>query len=236
MPTQPQPILLVGDAVPDETLRRFAEIHGVACGCPGDTSARSVMLSAEVDAERLARASKPPFFGCIDAAAVETGVDARVFDRVRGGGMAVSLGTEAAYRADPARAVGDGLAERLGLGEGTHGTLTLALQEAVANGILHGNLEIHGSSRETLTDFDAFSGEIETRLADPAHSGRRLDILARWPAGVVELTVVDQGRGYQPNAEVTAGRSGRGLKLISEMAASVAVTGGGRCITMRFFR
>lgn len=236
LPIQPEPILLVGDGVSDDILRRVAESHGVAHGDVGSLSARPVLLSAEMNTARLARATKPPFFGCIEVARAETRVEARVFDRVRRGGMAVLLDTDGAYSADPARAVGDGLAEHLGLDEATRGAITLALQEAVANGILHGNLEIQGSLRETLANFDAFHGEIETRLADLAHADRRLEILARWPADAVELTVIDQGRGYDINAEVPGERSGRGLALISELTASMAVTEGGRRITMSFSR
>ena len=222
----------------NESLCRFADRHGVPLRRDDDpaSSEMQLILCADLDDTCLARGTQPPFRGCVEASETAGDMTELALDHVRRGGLAVTLRTRTAYGCEPALHVCAGLAGHLGLEAGCDEAIGLALQEAVANAVMHGNLELDGSLRETVQGFDAFCREIDGKLADPRFGDRHLAILVAWDAAAVELTVVDQGPGYDSSAEIRAGKVGRGLMLISDLTESMAVSDGGRRIAMRFSR
>lgn len=81
--------------------------------------------------------------------------------------------------------------------------LRTALHEAVANALIHGNLELPSPRREDVNDFVAFGEAITARLADPAYAGRRLAVAVCTgpdPATGVRLHIRNEGPGFDPVA------------------------------------
>jgi anti-sigma regulatory factor (Ser/Thr protein kinase) len=114
----------------------------------------------------------------------------------------------------------------------------IALHEAIANAVQHGNLELGSALRDTVPGQGTYAGYLAARLNEPRFGDRTVHIHARWKPGCLCLSVTDEGRGYSPQDSVDAlgGRkcSGRGLFLIGDLARMVNISKGGRCLTMEF--
>ncbi|WP_161539668.1 ATP-binding protein [Paramagnetospirillum kuznetsovii] len=116
--------------------------------------------------------------------------------------------------------------------------LCTALQEAVGNAVLHGNLEVGSGLRAKAADLGAFADLMARRGADPVHASRPVTIIARWRGESLILSVEDEGPGFHaastnPAASVTA-PSGRGLAEIRAACRRLSHSRGGRRVTMRF--
>lgn len=153
-------------------------------------------------------------------------------------GMYLSLTTRTAFGAQCALLVCDALAHRGVLGDARRSAVELCLHEAVANAIVHGNLEIASSAKDKPDGYRVFSQLVGERLRDPAMADRRTDIFARWRDSALVIAVSDQGSGFDtailpPDAGGTA-RSGRGFIFMRALAKEVTVTDGGRCTSLRF--
>ncbi|MCW2246264.1 anti-sigma regulatory factor (Ser/Thr protein kinase) [Azospirillum fermentarium] len=152
--------------------------------------------------------------------------------------FALSLSTRLAWAAQPAAAVCDALL-RLGvLDKASRGTVELCLHEAVANAIVHGNLGIASAAKNHPEGYETFGRLLAERLADPDRRRLRLDIVARWDGGCLDILVADEGAGFDrallPLEADGNSRSGRGFVFMRALAAAVDVTDGGRCTRLRF--
>ncbi len=112
-----------------------------------------------------------------------------------------------------------------------------ALQEALGNAVIHGNLGLDGTLRGSLDSLRVFAAMMEQRLADPHHSRLPIVIAAEATADGVVLTVEDHGDGFvpadvRPSDNPAAG--GMGLSIIRMYSRSVAFDRGGRRIAMTF--
>lgn len=119
------------------------------------------------------------------------------------------------------------------------GTLrvTMALREAVANAIDHGNLELDSSLRDQ--DGPAYSDLGKQRLRQEPWKSRRITITSRVTPDQVRYTVADQGRGFDPSSlpdprdpENLLRAHGRGLMLIRSFMDEVTHNETGNVITM----
>lgn len=97
--------------------------------------------------------------------------------------------------------------------------VAVALREALANAIHHGNLEL--SSELLEADEAQFAQLRETRMRQAPYANRRVRIIARETRTEVTYTIADEGRGFDPTALPDPTdpanldrRSGRGLFLI----------------------
>jgi len=67
---------------------------------------------------------------------------------------------------------------------------------------------------------------------------RRTDIFTRWSSRLLDISVADQGTGFDTSVIPTevdgTSRSGRGFVFMRALAGRVAVTDGGRCTSLRF--
>lgn len=152
--------------------------------------------------------------------------------------LLASLTTSTAYRLPLAMLFCDSLVAHGMIGEAAKSNVLLALQEAIANGVVHGNLELH-SPRRAFENMRAYWAEIRRRLADPVKAKRRITVDAHLRDNVVLITVTDQGRGYNPDTVQTRDASrphGKGLKLISQLALTREIAHGGRQHTLSFAR
>lgn len=120
------------------------------------------------------------------------------------------------------------------LSEARRDDMELALHEAVSNAVVHGNLQVEGMKGVSMAALDRFSSDLAVRLADPAFSGRRIEVALRMQESTIVVEVGDEGSGFHPPHRGTPGASGRGLELIGAIAQSYELLDGGRRIRLRF--
>ena len=153
-------------------------------------------------------------------------------------GFYLSLATVTAFSLQVAPLVGLVLAARGVLGADKRSVVELCLQEAVANAIIHGNLGISSTAKDHPEGYRVFSQMVNARLGEPELRGRRVELFVRWSGAALEISVADQGAGFDvaklPAEADTHSRSGRGFVFMRALAGRVAVTDGGRCTSLRF--
>lgn len=117
--------------------------------------------------------------------------------------------------------------------------IRLALYEALANALEHGNLEISFDEKSAaMLDPNGIETLIRARLAEPRLKDRRIHITAVYAPTEIRYTIRDDGPGFDPQAELqkpladTSALHGRGITLIRHYMDEVAWTEGGRAIRM----
>lgn len=130
-----------------------------------------------------------------------------------------------------------------------HGMLTetdalkirLAVQEALLNGLEHGNLELDSQWKEEIgrNGRDKFSSIRKQRLADPVYANRCVTLTLVYSVGRLEITVRDEGKGFLNAKAVpesggvdSLSCSGRGLALMSSAVDEVRFGENGSVVTM----
>jgi CheY-like chemotaxis protein len=121
--------------------------------------------------------------------------------------------------------------------ENTRIRVGIALEEALLNGLYHGNLEVHSDLRET--GGMAYYELAERRRHEPPYNGRRLHMEAYLSRGSARFVVRDEGPGFDtaclpdPTDPANLERaSGRGLLLIRTFMDQVVYNERGNQITM----
>ncbi len=117
--------------------------------------------------------------------------------------------------------------------------LDVALEEALANAIIHGSLDLTEEAQALRSDREAFERAYWSRLADPKYSSRTVSVCVRVTRDEVSFTVEDKGPGFDPSAlppqeklTTLQGVQGRGLMLIRLFMDEVVHENGGRRIRM----
>lgn len=115
--------------------------------------------------------------------------------------------------------------------------ISIALHEALANALYHGNLELGSELREQ--DPQAFHELAERRASEPPYRDRRLAIEARLSPLEAVIVIRDQGPGFDPTRvanptdEGNLERiSGRGLLLMRTFLDEVAFNATGNEVTL----
>ena len=115
--------------------------------------------------------------------------------------------------------------------------ITTALQEAVANAIDHGNLELNSDLRDQ--DGPGYSDLRQQRAQQHPWKTRQITITSRVTAEQARYTIADQGRGFDPlslpdplDPENLLRTHGRGLLLIRNFMDEVTHNKVGNVITM----
>ncbi|MEY4668096.1 MAG: Transcriptional regulatory protein ZraR [Pseudomonadota bacterium] len=119
--------------------------------------------------------------------------------------------------------------------------IRLAVQEAVLNGLEHGNLELDSRWKEEIgrDGSDKFASVRKERLADPRYANRHVYVTLGFCDGRLEITVRDEGQGFL-NAQAAQKKgkldslacSGRGLALMSSAVDEVRFDKNGSVVTM----
>lgn len=110
-----------------------------------------------------------------------------------------------------------------------------ALQEAIGNAVIHGNLGLASDLRCSLEGLARFGRLMESGLADPILAAKPILIDSHWTESALTLSVTDQGRGFDPLSLATpmpGAKFGRGLSTIRTLCDSVAFSEDGRRISM----
>ena len=99
--------------------------------------------------------------------------------------------------------------------------IKLALYEALANALEHGNLEISYEEKSgVMLEPGGIDGLIKSRLADPRYGERQIHIRVTYNSRSVTYRIRDEGPGFDPRAHAqrplgdTSALHGRGLALI----------------------
>lgn len=239
-PLEARPVFLLIDGEPPAGLLRDAARLGIGMGpfAQGMAPGTTPVLVAAPDADAVLTGMMPPFSGFVDMGL--DGVTLRTADAVAVGGLCLSLSTAAAYGLEPAQLLGEVVRRRFGVTGALAEMIELAVAEALANAVIHGNLEIRSDMRATLDGFQQFSALLSERLGDPALAARRVDVaMFVDPKEGLVVAVSDQGPGFDIQRELTkpvdaGAKSGRGLALIRKMARAVAGADNGRTLVMTF--
>lgn len=115
--------------------------------------------------------------------------------------------------------------------------LGIAVEEALNNAIVHGNLEIPTSLREE--DSEQFFTELQSRLEQEPFRERQIQVDTVFSESECRITVKDEGQGFNPNAVPNPTQTehlqkpfGRGLFLIKAFMDEVQFNEAGNQITM----
>jgi hypothetical protein len=117
--------------------------------------------------------------------------------------------------------------------------MEMALYEAVANAIIHGNLGVDSSLRSSAAGLREYRDTLARALADPVLAGRRLAVCC-YPAGkALRLSVHDEGAGWDMETQLAtvasnADKSGRGVDLIRQISTAMRTIDNGRQLVMDF--
>lgn len=155
-------------------------------------------------------------------------------------GFFLSLTTGTAIGLSSAVLVCDALAARAVLAPARRADVELCLHEAIANGLVHGNLAIDSALKNGPDGYKVFSALMQARLEDPQARRRRIEIFARWDERSLEIGTTDQGQGFDvaalPANTGNQARSGRGFVFMRNLADRVILCDGGRTTVLRFPR
>ena len=174
-------------------------------------------------------------------AVVETGkgefyLSPEALTAVGNGAILLSITTKSAYRNSPCVTLCNVLAERGWLLSTQHEDVLLALQEATANAVMHGNLELaspHGSEQAIRQ----YWKDLRERLSTPHLISRRVTILSAMVGTTLTICVEDQGNGFIKGEKPVFHEhtnSGRGESLMTSLATSVHWENGGRKVVLSF--
>ena len=116
----------------------------------------------------------------------------------------------------------------------------LALYEAIANALEHGNLEIdYDAKTDALSADGGIRALIERRLSEPRFRSRRVRVEAVYRPNEVTWSVADEGRGFSPETEEAAHRlgdptslHGRGIRLMKHVMHDVVWNATGNEVRM----
>jgi anti-sigma regulatory factor (Ser/Thr protein kinase) len=127
--------------------------------------------------------------------------------------------------------------------ESRSGKLLLALQEALVNAVVHGNLELSSELKER--DDHSFAEALAQRAADPELSSRLVDVLVEYDGRRCRWIITDQGKGFDVDAilrrlesddpEVLLA-SGRGILIMRSFLDGVKYENGGRRLILTLNR
>lgn len=236
--TVPASVRIRCDGVDTDACAGFLRRNGFATDGAND-HAPVIMLLEEPDEERLTRALRMPSVACVELAA---GAWAPIEPAVAAAGMPallLSLTSATSYRMPVSLIFAKAVAQRAQLSVETTETLETVLQEAIINGLVHGNLEVSSEGRRSLGGWQELERQVAERLATPKFALRRLRLLATWRPDSVEVCVCDEGNGFVVSdvaAAVPSATSGRGLDIMRILARTMTHSRRGDCVTLTVSR
>ncbi|CAA7611750.1 putative Serine phosphatase RsbU, regulator of sigma subunit [Candidatus Terasakiella magnetica] len=235
--SSPVGVLVVGPA-PAETVVRAWAARGIRI-LHDQPAASPCLVCGPATPAFLTTGLNAPFAGFIerDDESEAQGLSEDALAAIRCGGRVLSITAAAAYGADVARIMSESIAAWLVPPQDVMERVEIALSEAVSNAVLHGNLGLDSDLRQSLAGLEQFQILLAERMADPALSRRRLYLTAGDHDGMIQISVTDQGGGFDfaraISAPVIPGKaSGRGLQLILRLCDNVVGHNGGRGLTM----
>lgn len=145
-----------------------------------------------------------------------------------------------ASREPVARLFTQALAARLAFCERLEERIGVALQEAVANALVHGNLELSWRTATDDASVDAYYEEMERRLAKRPWSARFVTVRAAWTGAELTIVVEDEGTVWEdadkPADDKVIRPYGRGFIMMRAMSDGLAIDSKAHRVTLGFKR
>ncbi len=127
--------------------------------------------------------------------------------------------------------------------ESRSGKLLMALQEALTNSVIHGNLEVSSSLKERADD--SFAQLVAQRASDPRFASRIVDIFVDYDGTECKWIFTDQGQGFEvervlervlsDDPEILLA-SGRGILMMHSLLDGLDYEMGGRRCVLKMRR
>jgi hypothetical protein len=235
-----QATALYGVGLIGERLQEIAMAAGVGCrSVSADLPAEEKLDGAAV----LAASLDDNMFGaildrgagiCIEIGGLDVPDVAASVRLAQASSIFVSVTTASAYRLQLAHRIVHAIARRRPLEQDRCDDMELALQEAISNAVIHGNLSVHSLQDPSLTALERFSSEVAAKLADPELANRLLKVVALLNEAGIIIDVIDQGPGFVPGAKKSSVASGRGISLIETLVSGWELLDDGRRVRLRF--
>lgn len=202
------------------------------------------LLADKLDEDELARLLETPVVGLIDANALDESAQnfMSVFpeNATNTNALGILMTCPVIYASDIAKLFTQALQKRLFFSKSLFESIHLALHESLVNGLIHGNLQLSSTLRQSARDFIEYARLLNERLNDPAYAQKSMSLMAFWTQDRLEIKIRDEGAGYSsvPTVKVAAqptqAKSGRGLRLIAGLADSCTLDDFGREVTLSF--
>jgi anti-sigma regulatory factor (Ser/Thr protein kinase) len=215
-----------------------APVHATteAAASPRDPNHPSAVVFRDIDANQLEAVLKAGFDIHVEWTAPEP---TAAILRGNHPPLAISMTTRAAFQSLTGGAIVHGLIARNVLPGNTAEAAASAVQEALSNAVIHGNLGIRLDPSDGDRDFIAFHEEIARRIAGLDGLARRVMIGASWTACEVSVSIADEGDGFHAASEspkLADALAGRGLLIMKTHASRVAYQDDGRVVVLTFDR
>lgn len=192
--------------------------------------------------DSLASALTAPVTECMEAALIDGHQYSQLVFRPRlQGCLRLAVTTRSAYRHQVAKSFTAALAARLELSEDLRDRIHTTVHEAIMNSILHGNLAVGSTLRNSLEELSVAHRTIDSLLEAPQIARQMIRVEAIWSTRRLYILVRDSGAGFkrgEPKASSdmpdASQRSGRGMAILDAFCDHVSLQNGGSTIKLRF--
>lgn len=187
--------------------------------------------------ETLRRALAMPATQCVEADLLSGQQPGLVSLDHESGHLSLVVSTRSAYRNAIVKLFINAIEERAALSEDLRIRIYSAVQEAVMNAVLHGNLRLEPKLRNSLEGLMAADQQIEAKLLLPEVAQKAVRVEAVWNSSLLQISVHDSGNGYaaaSASSEAFKGVCGRGLAILRAFCDGVAVLDGGTTVELEF--
>jgi anti-sigma regulatory factor (Ser/Thr protein kinase) len=191
----------------------------------------------------LARALSLPVTECMEVALIDGNQYSQLSFRARiDGCLRLAVTTRSAYRHQVVKVYVAALAARIDFSRDLRERIHTAVQEAMINSVLHGNLAISSELRDSLEGLTTSHQTIERLPTSPQIARSMIRVEAIWNSTMLYVLVRDSGAGFErselpsPSVWRKAGHhgSGRGLGILEAFCDRIALLNGGATIKLGF--
>jgi len=186
----------------------------------------------------LAAALAPPASAVIECIPAGTKPPSSKFKNGEANSLVLRVLGPTASREPVAQLFSSALAQRIAVNERLSERLGIALQEAIANALVHGNLELTLRAGDGGHDLDAYYLEIERRLGVSPWRERSISLRASWNAEWLTVDVEDEGQVWE-EPDLAAGEPadrphGRGFLMMEAVTDFLSVNSRVHRVTLGF--
>jgi len=220
-----------------EGTKRIAKTLGFPVTAVSSSCERALSICAQPGNNQLNTALTAPFVGLVESTDApeccwaEGGKCFRL--HLQCGGLALALRTVTAYSEDAAQRFSNALHPFLrDAGFVCPSDLELVVHEALANAMIHGNLEVNRTPSGSVEEMLQFGEKVEAALAMPKLANRMVWLSAAIVGHTLHLAIEDQGAGYAGPTDGRPDRRPHGMELIADSVLSLRRENDGRCLLL----
>jgi anti-sigma regulatory factor (Ser/Thr protein kinase) len=207
------------------------------CPAPGDAvferlDDKKNVFVGEIQAELYTSLTKRAFEGIVEYQGPESmPVLNSVLCSIASHETILNLTSRTAYGLANAERFCEMLSRRIDLQEEHRLELLIILQEAIANAVLHGNLEVESAPlEEGIPALEKQYNELEQKISDSALSDRRVEVTASWNQPKLTVCITNEGPGYDADKQhhIPSDAPIRGMELIRSLTDRIEIEKKGR--------